>query len=61
MTTKDKEKYYIEAKQLQEKYQIEFKKWEEDMIQAGHSDLLTLVHKVSTNSKLDNSINKHEE
>lgn len=55
MTTIDKEKYYTEAKQLQEKYHTELKQWEKNMIQAGHSDLI----KSNTKSKSDNS--KHEE
>jgi len=41
MTTEAKQKYVTEAARLLEKYKIEIKKWEEDMIQAGHHNLLT--------------------
>ncbi|XP_014476630.1 PREDICTED: transcription factor A, mitochondrial [Dinoponera quadriceps] len=64
MTTKDKDKYYTEAKQLQEKYNSELKKWVEDMIKSGHSDLLNshhLLNSLDTKSKRNDSVNKHKE
>ncbi|XP_071628252.1 transcription factor A, mitochondrial isoform X1 [Temnothorax longispinosus] len=68
MTTEDKNKYNAEAKDLLEKYKIEMKKWEEDMIKAdqrhGSADGLELyVSKralqtaMKRNTAMDTSIN----
>ncbi|XP_025157047.1 transcription factor A, mitochondrial isoform X2 [Harpegnathos saltator] len=57
MTTEDKDKYYTEAKELQEKYNTDLKKWEQNMIQMGHFDLL----RSNTKSKSNKSVNKYEE
>lgn len=40
LTKEAKEKYVAEATHLLEKYKIDLKKWEQDMIQAGHHNLL---------------------
>lgn len=42
MPMEDKNKYNAEAKDLLEKYKIELKKWQEDMIKAGHYDFVKL-------------------
>lgn len=52
-----KNKYVAEAAQLIEKHKTEIKKWEENMIRAGHQDLLKSVHK----SKRGIDIGKHKE
>lgn len=50
MTVEAKNKYSAEAKDLLEKYKIEMKKWEEDMIQAGHYNFIksNVKHKLDT-------------
>ncbi|EZA60716.1 Transcription factor A, mitochondrial [Ooceraea biroi] len=40
MTMDAKNKYVTEATKLFENYKVDVKKWEQDMIQAGHHDLL---------------------
>ncbi|XP_012219214.1 transcription factor A, mitochondrial isoform X2 [Linepithema humile] len=58
MTTEAKEKYVVEATHLYEKYKIELKKWEEDMIQAGHHNLLKSNVKSNVKSKRVTNIHK---
>lgn len=58
MTTEAKEKYIAEATQLYEKYKIDLKKWEKDMIQAGHDNLLK--SDVKSNVKSKRATNIHE-
>jgi len=50
MTTETKTKYSAEAKDLLDKYKIEIKKWEEDMIQAGYYNFVksNVKHKLET-------------
>lgn len=57
MTQETKNKYVTEATQLLEKYKIDVKKWEEDMIRAGHRDLL----KSNVASKSKRDIDKYAE
>ena len=57
LTVEAKNKYIAEAAQLSEKYKTEIKKWEENMIRAGHQELLKSVLK----SKRDINIGKHKE
>lgn len=57
LTIEAKNKYSAEAARLLEKYKTETKKWEENMIQEGHQDLL----KSTLKSKRDTSIDKHKE
>jgi len=49
MSADAKNKYVVDATKLIENYKIDMKKWEQDMIQAGHYDLL----------KSDAKSNKH--
>lgn len=53
MTIEAKNKYSAEAKDLLEKYKIEMKKWEEDMIQAGHYNFVksNIKHKLETHKR----------
>lgn len=53
LTMEAKNKYITEAAQLIEQYKTEIKKWEENMIRAGHQDLLK--------SKRGADIGKHKE
>lgn len=48
-----KDKYYIQANNLLEKYKNEIKKWEEDMIQAGHYNFVksNIKHKLETHKR----------
>ncbi|RLU25751.1 hypothetical protein DMN91_001909 [Ooceraea biroi] len=56
MTMDAKNKYVTEATKLFENYKVDVKKWEQDMIQAGHHDLL----KPSIKSKRDTNIDKNK-
>lgn len=56
MTAEAKNKYTTEAMQLSEKYKVEIKKWEGDMIRNGHHNLL----KSNIKSKHNIDIGKHE-
>lgn len=56
MTKEAKEKYVAEATQLRDKYKIDLKKWEKNMIQAGHQNLL----KSNTKSKRVTNIDMHK-
>lgn len=49
-----KNKYSTEAKDLLQKYKVEIKKWEEDMIQAGHYNF------VKSSSKQKSETHKRE-
>ncbi|XP_011258733.1 transcription factor A, mitochondrial isoform X1 [Camponotus floridanus] len=53
----DKNKYIAKAARLSEKYKIELKNWEENMIREGHQDLL----KSTLKSKRNTAIDKHKE
>lgn len=55
-TTEDKDKYQKQANQLMEKYNIELKEWEKNMIETGHSDFL----KFNTKSEHDYSTDKNK-
>lgn len=57
MTKEVKTKYMDQAKHLAEKYKAELQKWEEDMIEAGHRDLV----KSSVKSKRATSIGINKE
>lgn len=46
-----KNKYSTEAKDLLQKYKVEVKKWEEDMIQAGHYNFVKFSSKKSETHK----------
>ncbi|KAL6447875.1 hypothetical protein ACFW04_000155 [Cataglyphis niger] len=56
LTMEAKNKYTAEAAQLLEKYKTDIKKWEENMIQKGHQDLLK-----STQFKHKTNIDEHIE
>ncbi|XP_072745474.1 transcription factor A, mitochondrial isoform X1 [Anoplolepis gracilipes] len=56
LTMEAKSKYITDAAQLSEKYKVEIKKWEENMIREGHQDLL----KSTLKSKHDVDIDKHK-
>lgn len=57
LTIEDKNKYTAKAARLLEKYKIELKNWEENMIREGHQNLLKSTFK----SKCDTNIDKHKE
>lgn len=57
MTEEVKSKYLDQAKRLAEKYKAELQKWEEDMIKAGHRDLV----KSNVKSKRATSIGINKE
>lgn len=57
LTIEDKNKYIAKAERLSEKYKIELKHWEENMIREGHQDLL----KSTLKSKRNTAIDKHKE
>lgn len=57
LSIEDKNKYTAKAARLSEKYKIELKNWEENMIREGHQDLLKSTFK----SKRDTDIDKHKE
>lgn len=57
MTKEVKTKYIDQAKHLTDKYKAELQKWEEDMIKAGHRDLL----RSSVKSKRNMSIGINKE
>lgn len=59
MPPETKNKYKAEAKDLQEKYNIEIKKWEEGMIQAGHNFIRSSV-KTSDSTKHKPKTHKRE-
>ncbi|XP_018351305.1 PREDICTED: transcription factor A, mitochondrial [Trachymyrmex septentrionalis] len=50
MTTVDRNKYNAEANDLAKKYKIEMQKWKEEMIQAGHYNIVksNVKHKLQT-------------
>lgn len=48
-----KNKYIAEAARLSEKYKTDIEKWEEDMIQKGHQDLLKSTPKSKHNTNID--------
>lgn len=53
MTLEAKDKYRTQANNLLEKYKSEIKKWEEDMIQAGHYNFVksNVKHKLKTHKR----------
>lgn len=57
LTMEAKNKYTAEAVRLTEKYKTDIKKWEKNMIQEGHQDLL----KSTLKSKRNTNIDKHKE
>lgn len=57
LTMEAKNKYTAEAARLTEKYKTDIKKWEKNMIQEGHQDLL----KSTLKSKRNTNIDKHKE
>ncbi|XP_070161922.1 transcription factor A, mitochondrial [Polyergus mexicanus] len=57
LTIEAKNKYIAEAARLSEIYKTDIKKWERNMIQEGHQDLL----KSTLKSKRNTNIDKHKE